>query len=241
MSRFLKTLGLVAAAVAALVAVMAPAAQAETGALTSQMFPSIVTGQKVNPGPTFDIGNGPIRTVTCASNLDATLFGPTDPVTFVPTYAGCTSEPGATPVTVTTNGCDYLVGFGKPGTTGPQATTGLMHAWIQCPPEQQIEIHVYENAFMHAANVSTCTYDIRPQGQVAAGVYHNTAGGMIPDVDATINARFTARSTIGAGGPICGGDPMTQHLPITLTGNYTLRGFQDINGNEGAQLPLHVF
>jgi hypothetical protein len=242
MSRILKTLGLVAAAVAALVAVMAPAAQAETGLLTSQMFPSIVTGQKVNPGPTFDIGNGPIRTVTCASNLDATLFGPTDPVTFEATYAGCTSEPGgATPVTVTMNGCDYLVGFSKPGTTNQQATTGWMHAWIQCPAEQQIEIHVYENAFMHAANVSACTYDIRPQGQVPAGFYHNTAEGGIPDVDATINARFTARSTIGAGGGVCGGNPETGHLPITLTGNYTLRAYQDFNGNEGAQLPLHVF
>jgi|SRR5215203_780676 len=242
MTRFLKTLGLVAAAIAALVAVMAPAAQAETGQLTSQMFPSIVTGQKVNPGPTFDIGNAPIRTVNCAANLDATLFGPTDPVTFTPTYAGCTSEPGgATPVTVTMNGCDYLVGFGKPGTTGQPGTTGLMHAWLQCPAGQQIEIHVYENAFMHAANVSTCTYDISPQGQVPAGIYHNTAeGGMIPDVDATINAKFTAVSTIGAGGAICGGDPMTGHLPITLTGNYTLRAYQDFGGNEGAQIPIDV-
>jgi hypothetical protein len=242
MTRILKVLGLAVSAVAALIAVMAPAAQAETGQLTSQMFPSIVTGEKVNPAPTFDIGNAPIRTVTCASNLNATLFGPTDPVTFVPTYAGCVSEPGATPVTVTMNGCDYLVGFGKPGTTGQQATTGLMHAWLQCPAEQQVEIHVYENAFMHAANVSTCTYDIRPQGQVPAGVYHNTAaGGMVPDVDATISAKFTAVSTIGAGGAICGGDPETSHLPITLTGNYTLRAFQDFNGNEGAQIPLHVF
>jgi hypothetical protein len=243
MTRFLKTLCLTAIAAAALIAVMAPAAQAATGQLTSQMFPSIVTGPKVNPGPTFDIGNGPLRTVSCETKLDATLFGPTDPVTFTPTYNNCSSEPGgATPVTITMNGCDYLIGFGKPGTTGPQATTGLMHAWLQCPAGQQVEIHVYENPFAHAANVSTCTYDIAPQGQVPAGVYHNTAeGGMIPDVDATVNATFTARSTIGFGGAICGGNPETQHLPITLTGNYTLRAFQDFGGNEGAQIPLHVF
>ncbi len=39
---------------------------------------------------------------------------------------------------------------------------------------------------------------------------------------------------------VCGGDPFTQHLPITLTGNYTLRAFQDFAGMEGAQIPLDV-
>lgn len=240
MTRLLKTLGLVISAVAALVAVMAPAAQAETGVLTTGGFPSIVTGEKVNPAPTFDVGA--VRTISCATaDLEATLFGPIDPVTFKPRYEGCTSEPGFTPVTVTLNGCDYVIGFGKPGTTQQPATTGTMHAWVNCPAGQQIEIHVYENAFAHAANVSTCTYDIGPQGPVPAGIYHNTMGaGMIPDVDATINAKFTARSTLGAGGVVCGGDPETQHLPITLTGNYTLRGFQDFGGVEGAQIPVDV-
>ncbi len=242
MTRILKTLTLAAAAIAALAAVMAPAAQAETGALTSAGFPSIVTGQQ-GGGPTFDLGNAPIRTVSCVtSDLETTLEGPTDPVTFRPNYEGCTSEPGgATPVTVTMNGCDYTVGFGKPGTTGQPATTGTLNAWINCPVGQQIEIHVYENAFMHAMNVSTCTYDLFPQGPVPAGIYHNTAeAGMIPDVDATVNAKFTGRSTIGAGGAICGGNPETGHLPITLTGNYTMQAFFDAGGAEGAQLPLHV-
>jgi hypothetical protein len=243
MTRMLKTLGLMMAVAAATVAVMAPAAQAETGALTSPVFPVFVTGPQGGGGPTFDIGNGPLRTVNCEAKLEATLVGPTDPVTFTPKYNNCTSEPGGvTPVTVTMNGCDYLVGFSKPGTTGPAAPTGLMHAWIQCPAGQQIQIHVYENEFAHMANVSTCTYDIAPQGQVPAGVYHNqAAAGMIPDVLATVRAQFTARSTIGFGGAVCGGDPNTQHLPITLTGNYTLRAFQDLGGgNEGGQVPLHV-
>ena len=242
MSRILKAIGLAIASMAAMSAMAASAAHAETGALTSVGFPSIVTGQQLG-GVTFDIGAAPIRTVSCGtSDLEATLFGPTDPVTFIPTYANCTSEPGgATPVTVTLNGCDYSIGFGKPGTTEQQeATTGTMHAWVNCPAGQQIEIHVYENAFTHAANVSTCTYDIKPQGQVPAGIYHNTFGAF-PDVDATVKATFTATSTIGAGGAICGGNPMNQHLPITLTGNYTLRAFQDFGeGVEGAQLGLHV-
>jgi hypothetical protein len=238
MMRRIKTLGIVVGATLALSAALASAAQAETGVLTTGGFPSIVTGQKINAGPTFDIGA--VRTVSCGTaDLEATLFGPIDPVTFKPRYEGCSSEPGFTPVTVTTNGCDYNIGFSRPGTTGTPATTGLMHAWLNCPPGQQIEIHVYENAAQHAANVSTCTYDIGPQGPVPAGIYHNTFGAMT-DVDATISAKFTALSTIGAGGPVCGGDPITQHLPITLTGNYTLRGFQDNGGFEGAQIPVDV-
>jgi hypothetical protein len=240
MSRILKTLGLAVAAVAALVAVMAPAAQAETGVLTTGGFPSIVTGEKVNAVPTFDVGG--VRTVSCATaDLEATLFGPADPVTFKPRYEGCSSEPGFTPVTVTMNGCDYTIGFSRPGTTQQPVMTGAMHAWINCPVNQRIEIHVYANAAQHAANISTCTYDIGPQGQVPAGIYHNTFGAGIPDVDATINATFTATSTIGAGGAVCGGNPITQHLPITLTGNYTLRGFQDLPGGvEGGQIPVDV-
>lgn len=243
MMRKIKALGLAVGATLALSAALASAAQAETGALTTVGFPSIVTGQQA-AGVTFDIGNGPLRTVSCGtSDLEATLNTPAaDPVTFRPNYQGCISEPGgATPVTITMNGCDYTIGFGKPGTTNQPMTTGTMRAGIDCPAGQQIEIHVYENAFAHAANVSTCTYDIRPQGPVPAGIYHNTgAVGMIPDVDATVNATFTATSTIGAGGAVCGGDPITQHLPITLTGNYTMRAFVDAGGVEGGQWPLHV-
>lgn len=239
MMRKIKALGLAVGATLALTAALASAAQAETGALTTPQFPAIVTGEQQG-GPSFDIGQPPFRNVECGtSDLDATLNGPTDPVTFTPTYENCRSEPGFTPVTITMNGCDYTVGFTRPGTTGWPATTGGLHAWINCPAGQQIEIHVYENAFRHAENVSTCTYDIGPQGPVPAGVYHNTF--IAPqDVDLTINAKFTARSTIGAGFAPCGGDPITQHLPITLTGNYTLKGLEDFGGFEGAQIPLDI-
>jgi hypothetical protein len=244
MTRILRTLGLATAAMAALVAVTAPAAQAETGALTTVGFPSIITGQKQGVNPAFDIGNGPLRTVSCGTaDLEATLeVLAVDPVTFRPNYQNCTSEPGgATPVTVTMNGCDYTLGFGKPNTTQQPETTGTIRATINCPAGQKIEIHVYENAFAHAMNISTCTYDIGPQGPVPAGIYHNTGGGgVIPDVTATINATFTATSTIGFGGAVCGGNPETEHLPIAITGDYTTRAYVDAGGFEGGQWPLHV-
>jgi len=237
--RKLKALGLAMGVMAALVAMMAPAAQAETGALTAPVYPAIVTGGQLG-GVTWDIGAAPLKTVACAtSDLEGTLPGPTDPVTLRPTYGACIAEPGAMPVTITTNGCDYLVGVTKPGTTGTPLTTGTMQAWVNCPVGQQIEIHIYENAAMHAANVSLCTYDIAPQGPVPAGVYHNQFGNP-NDVLATINAKFTAKSTIGPEF-LCGGMGMLQHLPITLTGNYTLRGFEElVGGGEGAPIPIDV-
>jgi hypothetical protein len=236
MMRKLKLLGLAIGAVLAMTALAASAAHAETGALTAEGFPAFVTGEKVNVGPTFDIGEG--RTVTCAtSDLDATLVGPTDPVTFMPTYNGCLSEPGAGPATITTNGCDYRIGFTKPGTTGDLMTTGKMRAAVICPAGQTLEIHLYANAAEHAGNNAFCTYDILPQGMVAAGVYHNVAG-FPNDVTATVQATFTAKSTIGPAF-VCGVGE-NEHLPITLTGSYTLKAFEDFGGVEGGQIGLDV-
>jgi hypothetical protein len=238
MTRILKSLGLAVAAVAALVAVMAPAAHAETGALTPFGGPTIITGVQ-GPGPVFDIGPGPTRTVECTtSDLDSTILGPADPVTFKPTYENCRSEPGFRPTTVTTNGCDYRIGFGRPGTTGQPPTTGTLQASIVCPPGQQLEVHVYENAARHAENISMCTYDVPAQGPIPAGVYHNVPGPPA-DVQLTLNANFFALNTMGPAF-ICGGMAF-QNIPFTLTGDYTLRGFADQNGEEGPPIPIHVF
>ncbi|HEV2856880.1 MAG TPA: hypothetical protein VGW80_00560 [Solirubrobacterales bacterium] len=234
MTRLLKALGIAMSAIAVF-AVMASAAQAETGALTATEYPAIVTGQQ-GPGGTFDIG---ARNVECAtSDLNGTLVGPTDPVTLKPIYANCISQPGALPVTITPNGCDYLFGVSKPGTTGVEsATTGRLQAWLNCPPGQQLEIHIYENVNKHAANVSTCTYDVPSQGPVPAGIYHNVAGGP-GDVLATVNATFNALSTIGPPA-FCGANAF-EPIPVQLTGNYTLKGFQDFGGMEGMQIPIWV-
>lgn len=237
MTRKLKALGLALGAVLAMGVVLASAAQAETGVVTAAQYPAIVTAEQ-EPGVTFDIGPGPFKTVSCAtSDLDATLFGPSDPVTFKPTYNGCTAMPGFMPVTVTTNGCDYTVGVSRPGTTGQPMTTGQLGAAIDCPAGQTIEIHIYQNGAMHAAGFATCTYDVLPQPAVPAGVYHNVPGNP-PDVRATVQATFTTRNTIGPAA-ICGAEA-NQHLPVTLTGVYTVRAFEDLGGFEGQQIPLDV-
>ena len=237
MTRILKALGLALGAMATMVALAAPA-QAATGQLTAGANPAIVTGPQVM-GPTFDIGAGPLKVVGCeAASLNGTIQGATDPVTLTPKYVNCTSEPGAMPVTVTLNGCDYNFGVSQPGTTEQPAGTGKLQASVVCPAGAMIQIHVYESAFAHAANMPLCTYDIAGQGPVLAGIYHNVAGNP-GDVLATVKAQFTAKRT----GPemMCGGGGLLQHLPITLTGNYTLRAFQEAaGGGEGAAVPLHV-
>jgi hypothetical protein len=239
MTRILKSLGVAMAAIAALVAVMAPAASAEPGTLTAPQYPAFVTSQQQGGGATFDIGEG--AAVGCAvSRLDATIGQAANPVTFRPTYENCIAQPGGLPATVVTNGCDYRIGFTQPGSTGLPETTGTMKAALICPPEQQIEIHVYAGAMAHEENVAICTYDILPQPAVQAGVYHNSVMAMPKDVLATVKASFTADSTIAAGMG-CGGNPMMNgHLPVTLTGEYTMRGFEDIMGVEGAQIDLDV-
>jgi hypothetical protein len=235
MTRLFKALTAAMSALA-LFAVMASAAHAETGALTTVEYPAFITGQQ-GAGATFDIG---ARNVECAtSDLNATIVGPTDPVTFNPVYGGCISNPGALPVTITTNGCDYLIGVSKPGTTGiVNQTTGRMQAWLNCPAGQQLEIHIYENAAKHAANVSTCTYDVASQGPVPAGIYHNTPGMVPPDILATVNATFNGLSTIGPAA-FCGANAF-EPIPVTHTGNYTLKGYQDFGFFEGAQLPIDI-
>lgn len=238
MSRLLKALT-VAMSAMALFAVMASAAHAETGALTAAEYPAIITGEQ-GPGASFDIGAGAVRTVNCAtSDLSATIPGPADPVTFKPVYGGCTSEPGGFPATVTTNGCDYRLGVSKPMTTEIVfPTTGRMQVSLFCPAGTQLEIHVYENGAMHAAGVSTCKYDVGPQGPVNAGIYHNTPGAVPTDVLATVDATFNGLSTLGPAF-ICAAGAF-EMTPVTLTGNYTLKGYQDMGFVEGAQIPITI-
>ena len=57
MTRLLKALGIAMSAVAVL-AVMASAAQAETGTLTATEYPAFITGEQAGP-VVFDIGAGP--------------------------------------------------------------------------------------------------------------------------------------------------------------------------------------
>ena len=237
MMRKIKALGLAVGATLALSAALASAAQAEPGQLTAEQFPAFVTGGQ-GPGATFDLGEGGAAVGCAVSRIEATLVAPASPVTFRPTYANCVAQPGGLPATITTNECHYQVGFTQPGTTEFPETTGGLGAAIVCPDGQQIEIHVYANAMAHAENVSMCTFDVFPQAAVPAGVYHNVAG-MPDDVGATVEAKFTGDSTISPG-MMCPGNMMNGHLPVTLTGNYTLRAFEDINGVEGALLPLHV-
>lgn len=238
MSRLLKALT-VAMSAMALFAVMASAAHAETGNLTAAEYPAFITGEQ-GPGASFDIGAGAVRTVSCAtSDLNATIPGPADPVTFKPVYANCTSEPGGFPATVTTHGCDYRIGVSKPMTTEIAfPTTGRMQASLFCPAGEQLEIHVYENAAMHAAGVSTCSYDLGPQGPVNGGIYHNTPGAVPTDVLATVDATFNGLSTMGPAF-ICAAGPF-EMTPVTLTGNYTIKGYTDFGFVEGPQIPITI-
>ncbi|HET7454920.1 MAG TPA: hypothetical protein VFJ76_05310 [Solirubrobacterales bacterium] len=237
MTRLLKMLG-VAMSAMAIFAIAASAAHAETGKLTAAPYPAILTGE-IEPGGT-GFAVGPYGVQCSTSTTTGTIVGPVDPVTLIPTFANCVAQPGATPVTVTTNGCDFSFGVSRPGTTGiVSPSTGRMQAWLICPAGKWLEIHVYQNGFQHAMNVSTCTYDLGTQGPVPGGIYHNTNPvGAPPDVLMTIDATFNAINTIGPAG-LCGGEA-GQQIPATVTGNYTIRAYEDLGGAEGAQIPTWI-
>jgi hypothetical protein len=59
------------------------------------------------------------------------------------------------------------------------------------------------------------------------------------DVMATFAANFVAFNTMGPAF-ICGGGPF-ENIPARLTGNYTLRGFEDMGEMmEGALMPIDI-
>ena len=235
MTRNLKALALAFGALLVLCASLAPAAQAETGALTASKYPTLLTAQRLKAGPVFTVPPGN-RAVSCNTDaLDGTIEKATDPVTFTPTYAGCFSN--GLPATITMNGCDYTLAFTVPGSTGDPAGTGKLTLQVDCPTGKQIEIHIYENEVKHSENKPLCTYDIGPQFFVAAGTYHNRPGPP-KDVELTLDANLAAKSTLGT--KLLCGAAAEAAFAMSLKGEYTLRGYEDNLGVEGAQLDLDV-
>jgi hypothetical protein len=134
MIRKFKALGLALVAVFAMSAIVASAAQATAGTLTSEGKPVIATAEQVGehefvltdheiePGKFFNFG--------CKKANFTGTAGVTEGATSMtvhPVYSECTIFGG--PVTITTTGCDYLLKTGTPtATAGWHATTDIVCA-----------------------------------------------------------------------------------------------------------------
>jgi|SRR5215207_4083323 len=215
MIRNLKALGLALVAVLAMSAFAASASQAKNLTTETGKYPATITaGQKTLHE--FTVSG---RVVTCATaSFTGTLSAASKELTVAPTYTTChTVVFGETwPVTVTTNGCHYLL------TNTPE---NQIH--LTCAAGQGIEIHIYTSHANHTAGTSVCTYKVDPQ-TISTGVsYENTATGSpggkgAVDIKAAASPIVTTRT--GGSELLCG--PATQNATYTgvASGHATIAG-----------------
>ena len=172
MIRNLKVMGLALAAVFALSAVAASAASAEPALFTAEVgageTAKVHGGQTEAFGDTFTVNGNPLSCEVAEVSGKAGTAGPSSTtVSLKPEYENChVIALGfiTLPATVTVNGCEYKFNATKntPDTESNNTPFGA-DLTIVCPENQQIEIHVYEDATKHANDEPLCTYDIEPQ------------------------------------------------------------------------------
>jgi hypothetical protein len=163
MTRNLKALGLVLVAVFALSAVVASAASAQNGTLTST-GPVTLIGTQTGEGSANEwtaLGG----TTQCLNakytghkyNVTPHTFIPNDVSTFTltPHFGVCTSKIGAAsfPTTIDMNGCDFILHL--EGTT-PGVDTYTVKTTIECPVGKHITETIFATAAKHTANEPFC-------------------------------------------------------------------------------------
>ena len=144
------------------------------------------------------VGNG-ARFVECEESIIAAeipLSG-VEEVEVAPIQGSCFANGlPAVPSTVTVNGCTYRFQF---------SSATAAQAYLVCPAEKQMEVHVYESAAGHKAGSSLCTYDFASQGPIAGAITLGQENeGSSEDIKATIKLeKIAITSTVGAAG-VCG-------------------------------------
>jgi len=245
MNRNLKALGLALVAVFAMTAVLASAAQAQTGKVTVGSSPAWLTGEAIEH-PNI----GKVETLKLAGGQDlscehvtatATVKNGDTSITVVSTFDNCDALIGSEhhKVTVTMNDCDFLLH--DMTTETPNSTTFTALVDLVCPEGKQVEIHVYKQAA--AETEELCTYKIAPFTNKGGNVIHNIAGS--PN-DLTITHTVTGIAVTRTGSLLCGG----ANQEGSFTGSTTIRAYEDFGGSisngtvtglvEGAQTSLTI-
>jgi hypothetical protein len=164
MIRKFKALGLALVAVFAMSAVIASAASASAGTLTT--FPAgktvVATGEQIGEH-VFTLTDHPVgaafNNVKCKKaifdGVGTVATGATS-VTVTPTYSECTAF--GQPATITHNGCNYVLSTGTPTAGGWHVNTAL-----SCPAGKFIEVHT-----------GTCAVTIAAQGPLTTSAATNS-------------------------------------------------------------------
>lgn len=206
MIRNLKAIGLAFAAVFAVSAVGASAAQAAADFAAAE-YPAALTAE-ADPGAvaqTFQVNPG---TLVCQEvSGDGTIEeeGPSLTATDI-TYSSCLFN-GSIPFTPNFNGCDYKFHAGN--MIGANTSEGTVD--IVCPTGKVIEIGIG----------GLCLVKVGPQNGLGSVVYHNEEGGHV-----TIDANIKEKISYSYSGLFCGsGSPKNG----SYTGKVTVAGSSELS------------
>ncbi|MBA3866100.1 MAG: hypothetical protein H0X42_07115 [Solirubrobacterales bacterium] len=242
MTRNLKVLGLALAAMFALTAVAASAAQAVTPEYhctstsancfaESSASPELTGNGKINGSNdhVFNVNGGNVKCtgttgVTDGAVLKGTAAKTSTSVTLTPTYAGCKAF--GVKATVNPEGCTYTLTLVTGGISPYPITTD-----IKCPAGKKITV---------TPTGLSCTITVGEQTGLK-GITATNVGTEPTHIEANINITgangkiaYTKTGTECPEGPGSGTNG-------TYTGHSTITGFEDNSGTKGAKVGLHVF
>lgn len=195
MSNHLKLLGLV---IVAMLSMSATASMAQATEFTATAYPATVEGEQIKD---YVFTVGPNKVTCKVAKVTISQATPLSLVTEKPTFSSCSV--GASPATVTFNGCDFLA-----SSTGTKS--------ISCPPGKAIDVHIYADAAAHAAQKVLCDVSFESQEGLGTIGYKNVSGSP-EDITATeslSSIKYTVTGSILCGKSGTGG---------TLTGEMTLK------------------
>jgi hypothetical protein len=188
-----KTLGLALAAIFTMGTVVAPAAQAQQGTLTSTGPVTLIGTQTGEFGSGQNaLTNFAVEKTECPEavytghkyNVTPHSLVPNavSTITVTPHYGLCKVS---IPTTVDMNGCDYVIHL--PETTGGGDTYGIKTT-IACPSGKHITWTVFANAAKHATFEPFCDYSLTESAAGYTGLHAtDTTNGFI-DISGTIKS-----------------------------------------------------
>lgn len=167
MARKLRRVGLAAAAILALAAAEASAAQA-ANEFTATQYPATI---QVQPAKGKDVEIVfPALKVTCeVANFQGTIKGKTGELTQQLTFQNnCTAAIAGSnfPVQINMNGCDWVAKNAAMKNTKS----------ISCPAGKEVEIVVFESEAAEKEGKKFCQFDLAAQAELSAIAYENVAG-----------------------------------------------------------------
>lgn len=199
MKRGLKLSGLVVVLTLSIAAMTAASALAVEGVGEAGSYPATITATQIGSIVTT-LGVGGSRSMRCTTEkFSGTLSGPASTLTITPTYAGCVTNPGGGPASITMNGCDYSV-------TASQrlsSTSGKGVGSLVCPVSGIVEI-----VATSTAGSVLCEWRVSSQGPLESATWASKASTP-SDVEISFNLSGiqakVVKGTLAACGAAVGG------------------------------------